>query len=133
MEKEFNNRFKNYENNFLLAHSTILDPRFKKLGYRDTDKFNSAVSQMKKALPVQTNRNGASNINNENEQGKAQKETLSMWADFHEKAKTFSAVFNPVAARIIECDKYLNEPLLPRNEDPFRILGIKKTYLLIFV
>lgn len=42
----------------------------------------------------------------------------SLWAEFDESVKKFSGELNPQIAGIIELDKYLGEPLLPRQMDP---------------
>ncbi|KAF2878712.1 hypothetical protein ILUMI_27464 [Ignelater luminosus] len=46
------------------------------------------------------------------------KEKSSIWDDFDHTVKNVLTSANPVAASIIEVDKYLTEPLIRRTEDP---------------
>lgn len=48
LRQQLNDRFKNVENNALYAEATILDPRFKKYGFRDENMCKIAINNLKK-------------------------------------------------------------------------------------
>lgn len=50
LRQQLNDRFKNVENNALYAEATILDPRFKKYGFRDENMCKIAINNLKKKM-----------------------------------------------------------------------------------
>lgn len=108
--KEIEKRFGNLERNILYAEAVILDPRFKKHGF-----FNqNAFLEGQKSLI-----NKASNINIETEIQIAALPTSSdsIWNDFDKEVISLVQNKNPKSAAIVEIDKYLLEPLIPRTSD----------------
>lgn len=110
-------RFKYAEDNELLCQATILDSRFKNHGFSNETKFSSAYEALKlKVRAVKLNE--LQSTNNNNTLIESQPTNLSLWEDFDRKVKRICGANNPMASAIIEMDKYLQEPLLCRTEDP---------------
>lgn len=124
LDKEFKSRFKSYESSDTLASSTILDPRFKKVGFRDISKYDEAVKKLKVAVTAQIKKAPPppppieTVVANNSVNPSAHSD---MWNIFDEEAGSLIARQEPSAAGIIEVDKYLNEPLIPRQgSDPLK-------------
>lgn len=111
-------RFRNVEDNKLLAVSTLLDPRFKTYGFPDDKK--SSVDNAKKYLSniaaktttttnLELTENIIQNVTPETP------EKPSIWDDFDLKVVDAVKKQNPTAAAIVEVDKYFDEPLVSRR------------------
>lgn len=123
--KEITERFKNLENNELVAQATLLDPRFKKYGFTNINKANNAVELLKSKIKLfrdeSVNVNKSEEINKsvqlEESEDSRQKSSM-LWKSFDEKVNKIRVPSNPTAAAILEIDKYMAEPLIDRHEDP---------------
>ncbi|XP_022818894.1 zinc finger BED domain-containing protein 1-like [Spodoptera litura] len=123
---EINSRFAGVEENNILAESTILDPRFKKYGFTNEFAYGRACANLKSqagrividaqhpTIPEPTNSSPPS------------KRKRSIWDEFDEQVGDILKNINPTAGGIIEVDKYLEEPLLPRSQDPAKWWFSKK-------
>ncbi|XP_075155600.1 zinc finger BED domain-containing protein 4-like [Haematobia irritans] len=113
-----NNRFGGYEKQVLYSESTILDPRFKKLGFKNASNYENAVKILranitKITLPDSNNREETHIIEtNDNV------DTNDFWSDFDKKFTHTVRPESNSAAAIREFDKYLNEEYLDRRKDP---------------
>ncbi|GBP93363.1 Zinc finger BED domain-containing protein 4 [Eumeta japonica] len=113
------------ESNVLYAEATILDPRFKNRGFRDVNKYERAVSGLKKKVGLSSR----INVRTENSEsrstaqprpeavGEPSNSSASIWQKFDEEVSALVPC-NPVAAGIVELDKYIQESLLGRFENP---------------
>ncbi|CAH1383323.1 unnamed protein product [Tenebrio molitor] len=114
---ELGDRFKNDDTNEIMAQATILDPRFKQLGFSNRSKYEAARTQLKSkicSILVPT-----LNLIEQNEDTPTPSaSSSSLWAEFDQQVEKQKAVSNPTAAGIIKFDKYLNEPLIYRTQDP---------------
>jgi hypothetical protein len=114
---ELGDRFKNDDTNEIMAQATILDPRFKQLGFSNRSKYEAARTQLKSkicSILVAT-----LNLIEQNEDTPTPSaSSSSLWAEFDQQVEKQKAVSNPTAAGIIKFDKYLNEPLIYRTQDP---------------
>ncbi|KAF0749845.1 zinc finger BED domain-containing protein 1-like, partial [Aphis craccivora] len=109
-------RLKPLEDNDLVTQAALLDPRYKKLAF-----LNIICS-------VQIE--GVNNSHKENlQQSDESNSTRSslLWKSFDEQYNKQKASHNPQAASIIEVDKYLNEPILNRHENPLTWWNSRKS------
>lgn len=120
IQKEMFNRFKDIEENELSAQCTVLDPRFKKLGFDDENKFNAAVEKIKAKITTFHVEDTAAVEAKETPQPTSSSSLL--WGEFDSKVAKLSARegHSRLAAGIVELDKYLQEPLLPRSQNPLQ-------------
>ncbi|CAH1980202.1 unnamed protein product [Acanthoscelides obtectus] len=89
LKKEMNARFQNIENNILFAECTVLDPRFKKRGFKNADCFEKAVQGLR-------NKVGSGQIPHKNEANDSfdgngppsapPTSTKSIWEEYDETA-----------------------------------------------
>lgn len=122
LKKEFEQRFKNYENSNTLAACTILDPRFKKLGFINLKNYEEGVKKLKANI-VSAIRKTASveeAVTDDQQACAVSSNPDDIWYQFDEEAKSLTGSLQPTATATIEVDKYLNEPLIPRKADPLK-------------
>ncbi|CAK1578839.1 unnamed protein product [Parnassius mnemosyne] len=114
---ELMHRFGDIEKNMLLREATILDPRFKKSGFRDIRNFEAAAADLKLKI-------GRIVLSDERPLQPAEpveptpgcSKVSSLWEQFDEEVAR-QVPENPVAAGIVEFDKYMNEPQINRHCD----------------
>uniref|UniRef100_A0A6P7H014 Zinc finger BED domain-containing protein 1-like n=1 Tax=Diabrotica virgifera virgifera TaxID=50390 RepID=A0A6P7H014_DIAVI len=122
MLNQFFERFGDIENNAILAESTILDPRFKKFGFKEESKYTTAVGNLRRKISAIYNKNKTilQEISeadyNVPSSSAIKKPTL--WSHFDQDVGNLLQEKNSTAAAIVELDRYLSEPLISRNEDP---------------
>lgn len=110
-------RFDRIEDNILNAQATILDPRFKKHGFINEDKCNRGISQLRNKL--QSIRTEQLDILPQQSSSLApQHSSSAIWEDFDESVVNAIGGNNSTVAGIIELDKYLNEQIISRHENP---------------
>ena len=116
-------KFTNIEGNYPLAVSTLLDPRFKKVGFGDTTACNQTVQRLMTEL--------ASVINSETP-------TPATGSNEGTESRLWSVIDEHVAATIsrpstsssmITLRTYLDQPNLARKEDPLRWWQLKEQSL----
>lgn len=116
LKDEMMQRFGDVEKKVLVIEATILDPRFKQRGFRDIKNFDTAAAELKLKigriiLPSECR----SNIPEPAEPSTVPSKANSIWEQFDlEVARLVPE--NPVAAGIVEFNKYILEPLINRNE-----------------
>lgn len=120
--EKLNARFKYYEDSEVITQAALLDPRFKKLafdGYHARkleiamDHLRTKVCQV--TLPETENpiaESGTTTTTNDS--------TSLVWKMFDDKYSQNNLHLNPTTAGIIEFDKYMQEPLINRHEDPLK-------------
>ncbi|GBP41627.1 Zinc finger BED domain-containing protein 1 [Eumeta japonica] len=125
------------ESNVLYAEATILDPRFKNRGFRDVNKYERAVSGLKKKVGLSSR----INVRTENSEsrstaqprpeavGEPSNSSASIWQKFDEEVSALVPC-NPVAAGIVELDKYIQEPLLDGGE---RYIAITQSLIYMII
>lgn len=124
MKKDFDNRFGTlFESNELLCQSTFLDPRFKRVGFREESKFLKTCTDLQRRVVALTASN--EQPGNKTAASKPTESTLSdisdtFWKEFDEEVRLLTGGTTPAIAGIIETDRYKNEPLIHRNEDPIK-------------
>ncbi|XP_055850488.1 E3 SUMO-protein ligase ZBED1-like [Episyrphus balteatus] len=128
LSTSLNTRFKflDFSVDEKLAQATLLDPRFKKFGFANVSTYKRCLKELKsKALPLQNSTltpvAEESNASNQASGTTASRERNSLiWEDFDSRVDYIIANPNQLAATIMEVDKYINEPLIRRNEDPLK-------------
>lgn len=121
------------QDNIVLSEATLLDPRFKKQGFQNENAFNSAYQRV-------AARAGECCISQLEESSTTQDITdvktpssSVLWEDFDAKVENLMQNKIPRAAGIIELDRYLQEPLIRRHENPLQWWKHKKhTYPRLF-
>ncbi|KAL4091755.1 hypothetical protein QTP88_026397 [Uroleucon formosanum] len=103
----------------IYAEATILDPRFKRFGFF----INSSFSEGKKTLISKATAIHTGNKKNTQPAIQIQTSIIakdSIWKDFDEEVSSQLRSTNSTSAAIVEIDKYLQEPLIPRHESPLK-------------
>lgn len=121
-------RFKNLENSSTLLLSTLLDPRFKHIGFSQESVSERAVALARNTLTAfiqnKESENRTSNLGSESavqdlEERTPEDNKMSMiWSSFDKKASQFVPSGTRRSKAIVEVDRYLEEPLLKRSENP---------------
>lgn len=121
LERELNNRFQKIEDNQIFAQSTVLDPRFKKHGFQNPIAYNRACTMLKDfAGRISSTNIAESEPNTSLMPPPPKKFRSSIWDSFDQKISEVLSNTNPIAGGIVEVDKYLEEPILPRHMDPLK-------------
>ncbi|XP_017480664.1 PREDICTED: zinc finger BED domain-containing protein 1-like [Rhagoletis zephyria] len=128
---ELSFRFRDLEQNELIAQATILDPRFKKFGFISELSYNTVVKRLYSKVGNTTIQNKenegdlSAGIEDraQNSSSESHREGL-LWKDFDAEVHMYTRPQDQLASAIVELDKYLAEPILPRknaqgkNNDP---------------
>ncbi|XP_072401153.1 E3 SUMO-protein ligase ZBED1-like [Diabrotica undecimpunctata] len=121
LQAQINRRFEDFESNELTSEATFLDPRFKKYGFSSDDQYENTLKSIKEKIsysdvtantPHQPPLLVEPNLYPETES------KTSIWYEFDRAVKNFLALRKPKAASIVEVERYINEPLIRRTEDP---------------
>ncbi|XP_036346191.1 zinc finger BED domain-containing protein 1-like [Rhagoletis pomonella] len=114
-------RFRNLEMNSLYAECTMLDPRFKQKGFKDERACSVTIDNLKRKIEnIETT---------ETEVGILEVRATStadvgiesnIWDEYDENIRNISTPENTTAAGLRELDKYLNEDILNRKQDPLK-------------
>jgi len=109
-------KFKDFEFNSILAISTILDPRFKKLHFQSALTASSAITKINTLMKSNTvsemsNRISTRSSNNES----------SIW-EYHDEmvTKNIDSISNDKEGVNLELRQYLNQPVISRYENPLK-------------
>ncbi|XP_061716872.1 E3 SUMO-protein ligase ZBED1-like [Cydia pomonella] len=129
LRSQMRQRFMDVESNTLLCEATILDPRFKKFGFIDILKYDSAASALRLkigavTLPAEEAGtsapiNAAPQTSNHYNQNISRRMGSTLW-DTWDTDMSSQTPQNPVAAGIVEFDKYVQEPIVRRHENPLK-------------
>lgn len=113
-------RFGRIEDNVLITQSTLLDPRFKKHGFIDSHKCEIAIKMLRNKLQaIRTEQDNQPLTSTETSNLSSFPDVSSeIWRDFDQTVVNVIGGHNTRTAGIIEMDKYLNEPLINRHENP---------------
>lgn len=118
IKNEIQDRFGDIEKHELVAQATVLDPRIKSHGLspENAEKAIKDLKQMcaKIKLDSEPQDHPETNL----EEPEEDSHQLLVWGSFDRKVKSLLAPQNATASSIIEVDKYLNEVLLDRKQDP---------------
>lgn len=99
--------------------SSFLDPRFKKISFKNSLKFDAVNERLLSKVTYEINKEKVLSESSLSSQREVTKKTSSeIWTKFDNDASILKADRNPRAAAIVEVDKFLSEPLLDRECDP---------------
>lgn len=126
---EIENRFHDIERYKVLAISKILDPRFKKIYFEQARNVSFAVSYINNLMPV-TNENINPNVSvkfgNDNQ-------TNKLWQLHNNLAISAVASCDNPGGINVELRQYLNQPIIPRQNDPLKYWQtVKHAYPVLF-
>jgi len=105
----------------LLAEATFLDPRFKKYGFQNNFAFQdikrSIINKGKLILKQQRQNNALPAVPAMSEPINVEmnRNIDSIWNEFDIEVSDLRQSRDPTAVIINEVDKYLQEPLIPKN------------------
>lgn len=121
LKEEMRHRFSDVESNYLLCEATILDPRFKKNGFSDFGKFERAATALKRKISSITlpTEEPTPSTSGATPRTATFTSTSSLWDDFDAEV-SHQIPHNPVAAGIVEFDRYMREPIIKRKENPLK-------------
>lgn len=127
LSEQVNNRFSQAEKQILLAEATFLDPRFKKYGFQNnfayqevkTSILNKGKLILRQKHNIQRNNTLHVPALSEPISVEMNKED-SIWNEFDSEVSEIIQSRDPTALIITEVDKYIQEPLIPRTEDPLK-------------
>lgn len=128
MIEQLDRRFLNIEDNLNVAEPTILDPRFKKYAFSNNAAFENAKTALTNAASrvvltadhthvpevvddVIMDDNGCSSELEKNEK-------KSIWEEYDMVVSNVLENDNATAAGIIEMNRYIQEPIIKRNQNP---------------
>jgi len=118
MSEELFKRFGDIEDNHLVTQAALLDPRFKKHVFSNSTKCANAISFL---------RTKVQSIILEQDQFEQPTTTATpnststqsvLWEEFDQTVVNLIGGTGASVAGIVEVDKYLNEPLISRQENP---------------
>ena len=120
-----NRRFKSIEENKVFAEATFLDPRFKRHCFTNEELFNRAKQSLIVQITtmVQNRTDFKEKIESDKDMTnniQPEQKPKNHWSDFDEKVSYFIQNPKPKIAVIVEVDKYLEEPLQPRADNPLQ-------------
>lgn len=135
---ELNKRFGDIEDNEIIAQASILDPRFKKYGFTSVNKFNNSYSYLRSRLgnirqPIHMSTTATTSSATTSSEATSLASTSIppssslLWKIYEEKVEQFKSTQSSTAAAIIELDRYMQESLLNRYEDPLKWWYERKT------
>lgn len=113
-------RFGKLEDNFLVTQATLLDPRFKQYAFSDKTKCERAINLLRTKVQSIT-LDSANTPQQSTDMGSLQvvsPHQSTLWQDFDDTVVKLIGANNSSTAGIIEVDKYMNEPLINRLENP---------------
>lgn len=126
INEQLNRRFLNIEDNAIIAEATFLDPRFKKHGFSSNQAFEKVKTSLTHAASHVTLFTDSISETESNLEVNSTEDVLgqetgspSIWDEYDKHtANLFQNENNATAASIIEINRYLQEPIIKRNENP---------------
>lgn len=132
LQKQLQKRFPAVEKVFNVGAATLLDNRFKKVPFADIGNVKATeerlinlmrTSYLEEALPESPPSESADTDSQKERKDNVQvtaKNKGSLWKMFDEKAEKTKSSYSTSSGPHIEMRRYLEEPLIPREEDPLK-------------
>ncbi|XP_030750852.1 zinc finger BED domain-containing protein 4-like [Sitophilus oryzae] len=121
--KEFDKRFGYVEKCFLLAASTILDPRFKNIHFQDPLALSTIIRHLKNEITNAPDQSSSSS--DLSDKGEEEQATFDLWA--HHKNIAHTKKSRKTEEKFDELNQYLSVPVRSLKEDPQEIWDEMKT------
>ncbi|KAL4085139.1 hypothetical protein QTP88_011338 [Uroleucon formosanum] len=121
LKAQLKKRFEEIEDNEIISQAAILDPRFKQFGFKNENKFNKALSILRTRISnikLPSDSNPQKPL--ETVTSTPQPTSSLLWKVYENKVGKLKSIQNPTAAGLIELDKYMQEPLIDRHDDPLK-------------
>ena len=124
----------NIEGNYTLAASTLLDPRFKKIGFGDTAACNQAVERLKmEVAAIIDAANNTSQLSQDNTSGSqstsANSSNSRLWSAIDERIIAVTQTRSSTSSAIVAFRAYLDELNIPRKDNPLKWWLVKEQSL----
>jgi len=129
LKQQIISRLKSFEDNYLVTQAALLDPRYKKLAFSNVSeqKLTNDLNKLEqKVCSVQVEDTNSHNYNPQQIDESSTSSSL-LWKSFDEQFNRHRASHHPQAAGIIELDKYMNEPIINRYENPLTWWNSRKS------
>ncbi|XP_067615722.1 zinc finger BED domain-containing protein 4-like [Eurosta solidaginis] len=122
LQSEMLTRFSKIETNFVYAESTILDPRFKRHGFKNEDAYKKALDDFKKkfASMQQTESTTVQEVKIFQQNVGTVQPGQSIWDEYDSEFALITSSTNKTVAATRELDKYLKEEYISRGNDPLK-------------
>jgi len=121
LKQQITSRLKPLEDNDLVTHAALLDLWYKKLTFTNISeqKYTNALNKSRqKVCSVEIEDTHTQHDNTTQQSDESSTSSSLLWKSFDEQYNRSRASHNPQAAGIVELDKYMNEPILNRHENP---------------
>ncbi|XP_037946423.1 zinc finger BED domain-containing protein 4 isoform X2 [Teleopsis dalmanni] len=115
--EEMQKHFESLDHNHLYAECTILDPRFKKRGFKNKSTFEKAAKEISKKIASCDYELPTDNTDNTDNTDVVMAST-SIWSKYDETYVQVKGDEDKSVAARKELDKYINEQYLERTKDP---------------
>ncbi|KAM9307434.1 E3 SUMO-protein ligase ZBED1-like [Pholidichthys leucotaenia] len=122
------NKFDNLENSTILSLSTLLDPRFKTIGFRSQDKAQNAVQRLTAECAVLMRYTPDTSTDHPSTSAAPQPAAptgqtpsstgFNLWKSLDEQTTMARTHRNSTADATVEVQRYMTDPPLDRCEDP---------------
>lgn len=122
MIEQMGKRFFKIEENSPITEATILDPRFKRQGFSDHQSYERAkqsIISVASQINIIKEQTATDPVSTSTEStNKSVLATLSIWEDYDNSTANMIENENTLSASIVEMNRYVQEPLQKRTENP---------------
>ncbi|XP_060855409.1 E3 SUMO-protein ligase ZBED1-like [Metopolophium dirhodum] len=111
--------FKNCEKSMTLSKCTFLDPRFKHLPFMNMNPIKNEIIENIAQIIRDKEPQSQSNVNIQPDPV-PESEELSIWSEIDRNVARFSPLGTAKSRAIVEVQRYLDDAVISRNEDPLK-------------
>lgn len=116
--EQMKQRFTSMEDNYMLAVSTVLDPRFKKLGFSDPNKYKQAVQRLTTEVGAVMETASASATLSTSNTAQESQPSNGLWDAMDEKVAESMSTTTATTSSIVILRSYLEQSNILRKDDP---------------
>ena len=119
LSSELCRRFSSIETPYVMAVTTLLDPRFKKLPVSDHSNLEQTTNRMTQELSSLLQDADTTDVTNQAETpAQQQPSSSSLWKEFDNKVAATNSTRTTTSRSTIELRRYFEESVLERKSDP---------------